>query len=182
MGATAAGAYQRPRATPAPRTINGMGDAPRLNHVAISMNPEVLDDQGREDILAFYGEVFGWSEGDNTGEEGNPLILYTGVLGEFVYLLPGGVAPGGHMVTPRLDHFGLSVRSLDALGAIVARAKAYAERDGRVEIIDVEERTTHGPEQDYKLTSAYIGYLLPLMVELQHFERVERAGSGSERD
>lgn len=152
-----------------------MGDAPSLNHVAISMNPEVLDDQGREDILTFYGEVFGWSEGDNTGEEGNPLILYTGVLGEFIYLLPGGVSPGGHMVTPRLDHFGVSVKRLDQLHDIVGKAKAFAERDDRVEIIDVHDRITPGPKDDYRLTSAYIGYLLPLMVELQHFEKVEPA-------
>ena len=84
-----------------------MGDAPKLNHVAMSLDPNVLDDEGRHEILDFYGEVFGWSEGDNTGEEGNPLILYTGAFGQFIYLLPGGPAAGGHMVTPRLDHFGV---------------------------------------------------------------------------
>jgi len=31
-----------------------------LNHVAISMPRADLDDRGRADILAFYGEVFGW--------------------------------------------------------------------------------------------------------------------------
>ena len=44
---------------------------------------------GRAELLAFYGDVLGWSEGDNTGEAGNPLIMYTGAFGEFVYLLPG---------------------------------------------------------------------------------------------
>ena len=47
------------------------------------------------------------------------------------------------------------------------------EHDDRVRIIDVDERTTHGPTHDYTLTSAYIGFLLPLMVELQHIERHE---------
>jgi hypothetical protein len=42
---------------------------PRLNHVAMSMARDVLDDRGRADILDFYGEVFGRTEGDNTGEE-----------------------------------------------------------------------------------------------------------------
>ena len=152
-----------------------MSDAPRLNHVAISMDPQVLDDQGRADILSFYGEVFGWTEGDNTGESGDPLILYTGAFAQFIYLLPGGSGAGGHMVTPRLDHFGLEVRSLEDLHAMVARAEAYAERDDRVQIIPVESRTTHGPDHDYELTSAYLGYLLPLMVELQHLEQMEKA-------
>ena len=148
-----------------------MSDRPRLNHVAMTMDPQVLDEQGRADVLAFYGDVFGWRETDNTGEQGNPLILTTGNFAEFIYLLPGDPVTGEHMVTPRLDHFGLAVRDLDALHAIVNKAKAYAERDDRVQIIDVKARTTHGPEFDFTLTSAYIGYLLPLMVELQHLER-----------
>ena len=73
--------------------------------------------QGRADMLAFYGEVFGWTEGDNTGEAGNPLILYTGAFGEFVYLLPGDP----YLTAPALDHFGFQVASLDELHEIVER-------------------------------------------------------------
>jgi hypothetical protein len=62
-----------------------MTGRPTLNHVAISMDPAVLDERGRADVLAFYGDVFGWTEGDNSGEAGNPLILYTGAFGQFVY-------------------------------------------------------------------------------------------------
>jgi hypothetical protein len=149
-----------------------MSDIPRLNHVAMSMDPAVLDEQGRADVLAFYGEVFGWTEGDNTGETGNPLILMTGAFGEFVYLLPGDPETGEHMVTPSLDHFGYMVKSLDELRAIIGRAKAYADKDDRVRIIDVHQRA---PQGGYRLTNAYIGYLLPLMVELQHLERLEPA-------
>ena len=143
---------------------------PRLNHVAISVAPDVLDERGRADILAFFGEVFGWSEGDNTGEPGNPLILYTGAFGEFVYLLPADPS----LTAGRLDHFGLEVATLAELEAIVGRARAYGKRDERVRIIDPEARTTHGPTDDYTLTNAYIGFLLPLMVELQHLERLVR--------
>jgi hypothetical protein len=146
-------------------------DRPTLNHVAISMSPEVLDERGRADLLAFYGDVFGWTEGDNTGEPGNPLILYTGAFGQFVYLLPAD--PPMH--APALDHFGLQVPSLDALHAIVERVKAWQARDERVRLIDVHARTTHGAEHDYTLTSAYVGFLLPLMIELQHLHR--HAGS-----
>jgi hypothetical protein len=137
---------------------------PTLNHVAISIDPAVLDDRGRADICAFYGDVFGWTEGDNTGEEGNPLILYTGAFGQFVYLLPGDPP----LRAPALDHFGLLVGTLDELHQIVERAKHRAAADDRVRIIDVHARTTHGPTRAYTLTSAYIGFVLPLMVELQH--------------
>jgi len=141
---------------------------PTLNHVAISMDPAVLDATGRAEVLAFYGDVFGWTEGDNTGEAGNPLILYTGAFGQFVYLLPADPP----LTAPPLDHFGLQVENLADLHAIVERAQAHAARDDRVRIIDVHSRTTHGSTHDYTLTSAYIGFLLPLMIELQHLEQI----------
>jgi hypothetical protein len=141
---------------------------PRLNHVAISVDPAVLDARGRADLLAFYGEVFGWTEGDNTGETGNPLILYTGTFAQFVYLLPATPA----MQAPPLDHFGLQVSSVDELNEIVTRAQRFRERDDRVRIIERTSRTTHGATDDYVLTSAYVGFVLPLMIELQHLDRV----------
>jgi hypothetical protein len=141
-----------------------------INHVAISMDPAILDERGRADVLAFYGDVFGWTEGDNTGEQGNPLILYTGAFGQFVYLLPADPP----LSAPPLDHFGVLVESVAELEAIVAKAKAWEGRDERVRIIDVHARTTHGPSHDYTLTSAYIGFVLPLMVELQHLDRRPR--------
>jgi catechol 2,3-dioxygenase-like lactoylglutathione lyase family enzyme len=140
---------------------------PRLNHVAISMAHDVLDDAGRATILDFYGDVFGWTEGDNTGEDGNPLILYTGAPVQFIYLLPGDEP----LTAPALDHFGLQVATLKELEGIVAAAKQYQARDDRVRVIDVHARTTHGPTHDYTLTSAYIGFVLPLMIELQHLQQ-----------
>jgi hypothetical protein len=146
--------------------------APRMNHVAISMDPALLDDHGRAELLDFYGDVFGWTEGDNTGEPGNPLILYTGTFAQFVYLLPGDP----YLRAPAMDHFGLQVSTTTELEAIVDRAKARQARDDRVTIIDVHARTTEGPTHDYTLTSAYIGFVLPLLVELQHLERHEKPG------
>ena len=146
------------------------GFTPRLNHVAISVDPALMDERGRAELLDFYGDVFGWIEGDNSGEPGNPLILYTGAFGQFVYLLPGDP----YLRTPHMDHFGVLVPTLSQLAEIVARAKARQANDDRVTLIDVHSRTTHGPTADYVLTSAYIGFVLPLLVELQHLERHER--------
>ena len=138
----------------------------KLNHVAITMEPEALDEQPRAEILEFYGDVFGWIEGDNTGEEGNPLILYTGEFGQFVYLLPGTPA----LTAPALDHFGLLVDTRDELHAIADKVRRWQARDERVRFIDVHDRTTHGETTDYTLTSMYVGFLLPLMMEVQHLQ------------
>ena len=51
------------------------------------------------------------------------------------------------------------------------------EDDDRVRIIEPSRRITQGPTHDYVLTSAYIGFLLPLMIELQHLQRQERVES-----
>ena len=140
---------------------------PRLNHVAFTMDRGLLDDAGRAEILDFYGDVFGWTEGDNSMEEGDPLILYTGEFAQFVYLLPGDEP----LVCPALDHFGFQVATKAELEVIVERAKRRQATDDRVKIIDVKSRLTHGEASQYELTSAYIGFVLPFMVELQHIGR-----------
>ena len=91
--------------------------------------------------------MFEWFEGDNSGESGNPLILMTGQM-QFVYLLPGDPA----LECPRLDHFGLEVSSVEEIEAIVAKAKAWQEKDDRVQIIDVKARSSEGPRGHYVLT------------------------------
>jgi hypothetical protein len=140
---------------------------PLLNHVAITVDATVLDEAGRAALLEFFGEVFGWTEGDNSTERGNPLILYTGRQRQFLYLLPG---TDDFLRSPPLDHFGLEVSSREELVAILGRAMAYRDKDERVTIIDLDEMVTHGPRSDFTLTNAYIGFLLPLMIELQYIE------------
>jgi hypothetical protein len=117
--------------------------APRINHLAISVDADVLNDEGRSALLGFYSEVFGWTEGDNSTEKGNPLILYTGSLGQFLYLLP---AKDQFMVTPNMDH-------------------------DRVRITDVGTMVTHYGDRAYTLTNVYVWFLIPLWIELQHIER-----------
>ncbi len=142
--------------------------APRLNHVAISVDATIMDEDGRAALLDFYSEIFGWAEGDNSTEKGNPLILYTGSLGQFLYLLP---AKDEFMVTPDMDHFGMEVSSKEELVEILERVKAYKSKDDRVRMTDIGTMVTRYGEKQYTLTNAYIWFLIPLWVELQHVER-----------
>ncbi|MBV8462408.1 MAG: hypothetical protein JO368_03885 [Acidimicrobiales bacterium] len=142
--------------------------APRINHVAISVDADILDEAGRAALLDFYSEVFGWIEGDNSTEKGNPLILYTGEWRQFVYLLP---AKDEFMVTSEMDHFGLEVSSKDELLELLERVKAYQRKDDRVRISDIGAMVTHHDGVDFTLTNVYFWFLIPLWVELQHVER-----------
>ncbi|MFZ0250527.1 MAG: hypothetical protein WAL61_11335 [Acidimicrobiales bacterium] len=142
--------------------------SPRINHVAISVDADLMDETGRAALLDFFSEVFGWVEGDNSTEKGNPLILYTGTLGQFLYLLP---AKDEFMVTPNMDHFGMEVSSMDELHEILERVKAYKVKDDRVRFTDVGAMVTRYGEKQYTLTNAYVWFLLPLWIELQHIEQ-----------
>jgi hypothetical protein len=145
-------------------TSTGERRQPRFNHVAMSMPADALDETGRKEIVEFYREVFGWEELPTMTEDRHRLVLQAYSYEQFVFL----IADEPHMTCPGLDHFGMSVGTSEELDDLLGRAKAFAAHDDRVEIIDrkVED---HGV---LKLHSFYVRYLLPLMVEVQHFEWV----------
>ena len=142
--------------------------APRINHMAISVDADLMDEAGRAALLDFFSEIFGWTEGDNSTEKGNPLILYTGSLGQFLYLLP---ARDEFMVTPNMDHFGMEVSSMEEMAEILERVKAYKAKDDRVRLTEVGAMITSYGDKQYTLNNAYIWFLLPLWIELQHIEQ-----------
>src|SRR5438874_6519132 len=105
---------------------------PRFNHVAMSLPADALDEHGRADIVAFYQEVFGWDEVTQMTEDRKRLVLSAYRFGQFVFLT--GDEP--HMTGPRMDHFGLEVDTMEELEEMLGRAKAYKEKDDRVDLID----------------------------------------------
>ena len=135
---------------------------PRFNHVAMSVPPTLLEPAGREELTAFYGDVFGWQELPTETIDGQRLIFSVHTVEQFVFL----IADDAPMTCPRLDHFGLSVGSEAELDAVLTKAKARQARDGRVDIID-KKTEDHGM---LAITSIYVGYLLPMMVEIQWWE------------
>jgi len=137
---------------------------PRFNHVAMSVPAELLADAGRKDLCRFYGEVFGWQELPTETVDRKKLVFGVHQVEQFVFL----IADESPMVCPRLDHFGLSVATMEELDTVLDAAKAFREHDDRVDVID-KETTDHGM---LKITSIYIGYLLPMMVEIQYWEFV----------
>ena len=69
------------------------------------------------------------------------------------------------MTCPRLDHWGMSVDTEEQLDDYLERAKQFQKEDPRVDIID-----KHVDDRPFlALTSFYVAYLLPMMVEVQHW-------------
>ena len=139
---------------------------PRFNHVAMSLPADALDERGRADIARFYEEVFGWEVVPQMTEDRKRLVLTAYRYGQFVFL----IADETPMTAPRMDHFGMEVDSMAQLDEMLAKARAYAEEDERVDVVD-KSAETYGP---VTITSFYVGYLLPMMIEVQHFQVVEQ--------
>jgi 4-hydroxyphenylpyruvate dioxygenase-like putative hemolysin len=135
----------------------------------MSVPADLLDETGRKEIVSFYSEVFGWQEVEMQTLDRKRLVLSAYRIDQFVFL----IADDNPMTAPRLDHFGLGVGTMDELDTFYQRSLAFREKDDRVDIID--KQTEHHPGLD--LTSFYVGYLLPMMVEVQYFNFVTPATS-----
>lgn len=162
----------------------------KLNHVALSMSPELIEGDNRRKILDFYGDVFEWSEyvedanfkksfaaeiSALTGKDvapHEPLVLLTGAGGfVFLYGLEDSLRPS------LVDHFGLEVDTEEEFDAILARAKARAALDQDVSIVDKavtpyeidESIVDRLPGKHVELVNCYIKYQLPLSVEIQYY-------------
>ena len=136
---------------------------PRFNHVAMSVPADLLDEQGRADLVAFYSEVFGFEELPTMTEDRRRLVFGAYSIEQFVFLIAGDEPP---MTCPRLDHYGFSVGTEEELDGVWARAQAFQAKDPRVDIID-KHVDDHGM---LAITSIYVGYLLPMMVEIQWWD------------
>lgn len=136
--------------------------APRFNHVAMSVPPELLTERARAEICDFYGSVFGWRELPTMTEDRRRLVLMAHRYDQFVFLVAGDEP----MRCPRLDHWGQSVASLEELTALRDRAADRAVADERVRFVDVQVDEFPG----LRLHAFYVGFLLPMMVETQFFE------------
>lgn len=146
---------------------------PRFNHVAMTVPADLLEQKGRDQILDFYSEVFGWSEMPGLTQDRQRFVLRCYSNEQFVFLTAGDGRP---MECGRMDHFGMSVGTPEELDGMLARARKYQEKDPRVEIVD---RHT----DDYKvvkLHNFYVRFLLPLMVEVQCYEWAEGLDDQSE--
>ncbi len=162
----------------------------KMNHVALSVPPAEIQGSKRDELLTFFGEVFGWSEYRENEQFVKqfavelsalvarevppyaPLVLLTG-SGQFVFLYGLDDA----MRSTPVDHWGFEVESEAELDAILDRAKKIAADDHEVQIVDKavssydidEELRERLPSSRVDLINCYIRYRLPLAVELQYY-------------
>lgn len=140
---------------------------PRFNHVAMSVPAPLLGPEGRHDLVSFFDEVFGFSELAQMTEDGRRLVLSCVHWDQFLFI----TADDRPMACPRMDHFGLAVGSLEDLMGVADRARAFARRDPRVDLI----APSCDDQGTIRIHSVYVGFLLPLLCEIQWWEFVDPA-------
>lgn len=128
----------------------------------MSLPADMLDVEHRGLIVDFYGSVFGFEELPTMTQDRERLVLSAYTYEQFVFL----IADDEPMRAPRMDHFGMSVATEAELDAMLSRAREYAQRDDRVDLVD---RSVDDFDV-LAITSFYVGYLLPMMVEVQWWD------------
>ena len=145
---------------------------PRFNHVAMSLPADALDEENRKLRADFYADVFGFYDLPMMTIDRKRQVFQVHNIEQFLFLIADDA--GESMSCPRLDHFGLSVGAESELDEILSRAKKWKERDDRVDIID-KKTDDHGM---LAITSIYVKYLLPMMVEIQWWDYKQPKATG----
>jgi len=129
-----------------------------------SVPADSLDAEGRAALCAFYGDVFGFEEYEDLTQDRHRLVFRAHHHEQFMFL----ISEDDPMRAPRLDHFGISVASLDDFQEVHRRASVWKDKDP--EYVDLIEPQVEEYAGMLNLHSFYVRYRLPLMVETQHFE------------
>jgi catechol-2,3-dioxygenase len=137
----------------------------QLSHVALTVDPGVLDGEPRTQLLEFYGEVLGWSENTGLAIPGERILLR--VPGDEQYVTIR--ASQDPMTTSGYEHLGVEVSSRAELEEVHARASAAASRFEGAEVEPV--RVRYGGT----LHTFRFRYVLPLSIEMQFIDRETRS-------
>jgi len=134
----------------------------RFNHMELTLPPGTLA-RDREDIIAFYGEVFGFNAIDVPLFDTTGLLLSTDdTASQFLLLMEQEV----HLHSPGYDHLGFLYATREEVDEKLARCKAWQARDDRLRLKEYDDlviapTTTH---------AFYVQYLLPIWFDVQAIE------------
>jgi hypothetical protein len=137
----------------------------RFTHVALTVPREFFDPSLRAELLAFYEDVFGWTENPRLAIEDERILLRAPTDRQYM-TIRGSDTP---MRTSGYEHLGVAVATPEDVRQLHARAHTRAERDSRVELGAVE--VGYGG----RLHSFRVRYLLPVTIEVQCFVAAPQA-------
>jgi hypothetical protein len=141
----------------------------RFTHMAVTVPHQLFESACRAEWLAFYADVFGWTENPQLAIAGERIFLRAPTDGQYVTVC----ASDTPMRTGGYEHLGVAVATPEDVHQLHARAHTHAERDARVELGEVE--VSYGG----CLHSFRVRYLLPVAIEVQCFVEAPRPGENA---
>lgn len=135
----------------------------RLTHVALTVPRELFAPGPRGELVAFYAEVFGWSESPGLEIPGERIVLRAPTDLQYVTLR----AADAPMATRGSEHLGIAVDSEAELREVHRRASAFAERAPDVGVSPLAVK--YGG----KLMTFRVRFRLPLAIEVQWLAELE---------
>ncbi len=134
----------------------------RFNHMELTLPKGELT-RSRAEIGRFYQEILGWEPLDVPILGQNGLLLRVDEeVSQFV-LVTESDAP---LQSPGFDHLGMLLETREEVDAVLAKVKAFQQRDPRVEIKEYED-LVQGP---VTVHAFYVRYLLPIYFDIQCME------------
>jgi len=135
----------------------------RFNHMELTFPLGALTKELREEVDAFYSDVFGFVGADTevVGQLAHILLLDGG--SQFILLAESGKP----MASPGYDHLGFLYNTRAEVDERLERVRRYQEKDDRVEIIEYDDLVI----DDLVVHAFYVKYLLPIYFDVQCMER-----------
>ena len=135
----------------------------RFNHMELTFGEGQLTDELRAEITTFYSEVLGWSSMDVEVVGQNALLLAADEEVSQFILLAESPKP---IQSPGYDHLGVLLETRAEVDDVLAKCRAWQERDDRVQIKDYGDL-----DQEVVVVRAfYVKYLLPIWLDIQCME------------
>lgn len=138
---------------------------PRFNHMELTVPKGTLTEH-REELKAFYGELFGFESLDV------PILKQTGLLfrtdpdtSQFILV----TEQKNHLHCPGYDHLGFLYETRAEVDALHEKVKKLREQDPRVEIKEYDDLVT-GP---VTVRAFYVRFLLPIWFDVQCMEHAD---------
>jgi hypothetical protein len=136
----------------------------RFNHMELTFPLGSLTEQARQEIDDFYGSVFGWSSLDTVVVNQSCHLLQLDPYTNSFLLLAEHKTP---MSSPGYDHLGLLQETRAEVDGLLAKCRAYQERDSRVKINEYEDLVS----PNLTVHAFYVKYQLPIWFDVQSMER-----------
>jgi hypothetical protein len=138
-------------------TVRGVGI--RFNHMELTFPMGALTEELCDEVASFYGDVFGFRATPGRMFDQRCLTLRT-PDNDFLLLIEGPEP----MRAPGFDHLGFRMSTRDEVDASLAKVKAWAANDQRVQIQEYPD----GVLDDELYHAFYVRHLLAIWFDVQH--------------